>query len=269
MNKLKSLLVLSLIAILTTSCSSDDKENEVVFNALTSSKTYLFLEDVAIVSIDGTGYTESNLTTTNSKIKITKVATSSYEISSTQATSAILYAELKNNEKKQIKSIFINFSEHGVKNLNTVEGITINIDNTTKISKLLGEPERIADFSNGLAEEWSYYSKGFSITIDKRTSIAKAFNLFSSNYYYTNTDNIKTYYTNYPYTIDNGWKINNPNTTMDMVITALGLPSAKNTSVNSLNNRGYQFINNQRWFRFYSNSEDDYIGKKIIQCTIY
>lgn len=251
------------------SCSSDDKDPDVAFNSLSANKTDLYIEDVATINVDGTGYTEMNLTSTNSKIKITKVASNLFEVSSTGATTATLYAELKNNSYNKIKSITINFAEHGVINFSTIEGITLNIDKTDKILNLLGDPEVKSDSPNGTSVNWIYPQKGIIITIDKNTNIANLFNLLSSYYFYTNSENVKINYTDYPYEIGNGWKINSTNTTMDMVVNALGLPTAKNTSTSSPTNRGYQFSNNRRWFRFYSNSEDNYTGKRIIQCTIY
>ena len=52
-----------------------------------------------------------------------------------------LYAELKNGSHTQFKYVDVNFYQHGILNFKTVEGITVNVDNSDKIVKLLGEPE--------------------------------------------------------------------------------------------------------------------------------
>ncbi|WPR70986.1 hypothetical protein SLW70_13745 [Flavobacterium sp. NG2] len=271
MNTLKSLLSLSLLVILSVSCSSEDKDPAVVFTALTANKTDLFIEDAVTINLEGTGYTEANLFTSNTKIKINKITSSVFEITSSQATTATITAELKNNSNNQTKSVTINFAEHGVKNFKIVEGITVDVDKSGKLINLLGQPDykvSIPDSNN--IEAWLYLSKGLDVYISKTTNIITQIDVKSFYYYYTNSENIKTPYTTYPYEIGNGWKLNNSATTMDAVINKLNAPSIK-TSSNTppISNIGYQYLTERLYFRFYSDSEDNYTGKKIIYFSIY
>lgn len=261
-NKLVPLLFILLVTI---SCSSDDeKGTEVVFTSLEANKTHAFIEEPITLNLQGTGYTDVNVTSSNTKIKITKVASSVYEISSTEATNAKIYVELKNNSDVEIKNIDLTFAEHGVKNSNTVEGITVNLDNSAKVVKLLGEPDLKSDSTDGLSESWSYTSKGLTVIIVKKTTTVNQINMLSSNYFITNKENIKVNYTNYPYEIGYGWKVNS--TTMDIVVNQLGNIATKSST---LTNRAYNYTGLKMVFRFYSDSEEDYTAKKIIYFSVY
>ena len=93
--------------------------------------------------------------------------------------------------------------------------------------------------------------------------------MYSNYYFNTNSSNVQTNYTNYPYEIGNSWKINNSSATMEMIVSKLGLPTIKGTSTTSLTNRYYQYSNERIVFRFFSDSEDNYTGKKIIYFAVY
>lgn len=264
-----TLLTLFIATLLSTSCSSDDeKDPAVVFTSLDTSKTVTFIEETITLNLKGSGYKNINLTTSNTKIKITKVASLIYEISSTEATSAKIYVELSNNTYKETKNIDLIFAEHGVKNLNTVEGITVNTDNSSKVLKLLGEPDTKTNSPDGLSEYWRYASKGLGIIVVKSSTVIDQIDMLSSYYYYTNSANTQINYTNYPYEIGSGWKINST-TTMDLVVAQLGNPTLKSTSTTSTTNRAYQYATPKIVFRFYSDSEDNYTGKKIILVSVY
>lgn len=269
MKNIKIFLPLCLIVLFSISCSSDKENPEVVINSLNASKLDLYIEDFTTISVEGTGYTVANLTSTNPNIIIKRINSTVFEVRSSGATTANIYAELKNDTKKQNRNITINFAEHGVKNFTTVEGITKYVDKTDKIVKLLGEPQEKIDSSSGTSMQWLYPQKGLAIIIDKTTNTAMAFNLFSSNYYYISGNNVQTAYATYPYEIGNGWKINNSSTTMDIVVNKLGAPTTKNTSTTTSTNRGYQYSTEKLWFRFYSDSEDNYTGKRIVLVTVY
>lgn len=262
-----TLLTLFIAALISTSCSSDE-DPQVVFTSLTANKTDAFIEEVIVLNLEGTGFTDATLASADKTIKISKVSTTIYEISATTAIATNIYVTLSNNTYKVNKSIALNFYEHGVKNYKTVEGITVDIDKSAKIITLLGEPDTKTTTSDGLSEHWRYASKGINFLITKSNSIVNQADLFSSFYYYTNSANAQISYTNYPYEIGNTWKINST-TTMDMIIAKLGTPTAKSTSTSSVTNRAYQYTNPRIVFRFYSDSEDNYTGKKIIFVSIY
>ncbi len=256
------IVTLCLVALLSVSCSSDEeKDPAVIFTSLEASKTDAFIEEKIILTLAGTGFTDVNLASSNSSVKITKVTSTIYEISSSVAVTTNVFVSLSNNTYKESKSVALNFCEHGIKDFNTIEGIKINIDKSSKVLSLLGEPENKT--STTTMEFWRYTSKGLLFAILKSSNVVDYINAYSSNYYITLDNGTKVNYTNYPYEIGNGWKINNPNTTMDMVITKLGAPAEKiNTDpVSTL--RIYRFANQNMYLSFYGATEDDYVGKTI------
>lgn len=271
MKKLLSFATLSVVLLFAVSCSKTDVEDPaVVLTSVTASKTDLFTDQIATITLEGTGYTDAYLTCSNTKVKITKVASTVFEISATEATTALIYAELKNKTKNQTKTITLTFAEHGVKNFNTVEGIKVNTDGSAKVVRLLGEPELKSTSTDGLAEYWRYFSKGLYIIINKSNSVVEEIDLYSSNYYYTNpTTSAITRYTDYGYEIGNGWKINNIATTMDMVVTKLGPNYTKSTQTAGSTNRTYVYAAEKIVFNFYGATEDDYSNKPIIRFIIY
>jgi hypothetical protein len=266
----KAFLSLCLISMLSISCSSDSGgDPDVVFTSLTASKTFLYTEETVYLSFDGTGYENVIVSSTNPSVTITKATSTLYEIKSTLAGAANVYIELSNNSNKEFKNITLNFHEHGVKDYTTVEGIKVNYDGSAKVLSLLGEPDYKSDSTSETSEYWHYGSKGLKFTITKSSSVVNQIDMFSSYYYYTNGANQQITYTNYPYEIGNSWKVNNNNTTMDMIINQLGAPTLKSTSTTSLTNRLYQYSTQKLVFRFYSDSEDNYTGKRINYFSVY
>lgn len=266
-----SILTLCVAVLFFASCSSsDDEDPAVVFTSLTTNKTDAFIEDIIVLNLEGTGYTDANLASNNTSVKITKVSSTIYEISSTVAATTNIYVALYNNTHKEHKSVTLNFYEHGIKDLNTVEGIKPNIDKASKVLSLLGEPDQKITSPTALTELWAYSSKGFGIVITKSSTIVSNINIYSSNYYNIQENGSKVYYINYPYDLGNGWKINNANTTMDMIIAKFGAATTKNSSSDPASTvRSYGFAYQNRYFNFYGNTVDDYSGKKIISVTVY
>lgn len=266
-----TLLTLFIATILSTSCSSDEeKDPAVVFTSLNANKTDVFIEEIIVLNLEGTGFTDVNLASSNTSVKITKVSSTIYEISSTVAATTNIYVALSNNTYKEHKSISLNFHEHGIKNFNTVEGIRVNIDKSSKVLSLLGEPNQKSTSTSGLIEYWTYSSKGIFVAITKGTSVVNNINIYSSNYFILLENGTKLYYTNYPYEIGNGWKINNVNTTMDMVITKLGAATEKISSSDPASTlRTYIFTSQNLYVSFYGNTIDDYAGKTIRSIIIY
>lgn len=265
-----SILTLCLIGLLSVSCSSSDETPEpdptVEFTKFDVSKTDAFIEDKILIEFEGNGYTDLVITSDNPAVTITKKAATTFELSSATSANAYIYVALNNKTKKASKGINISFNEHGTKDFNTVEGIKKDVDNSSKVLTLLGEPDQKADSSSDpTLEIWTYGTKGLAFFVIKSTTIVKQINMYSSYYDYKTS----TAFTNYPYTIGNGWKINNDATTMDMIVNELGTPSSKSTSATSSTNRGYTYVNKQLTFRFYSDSEDNFAGKKIIYCSFF
>lgn len=264
-----ALSTLFIAALIFTSCSSDDdKDPQVVFTGLSANKKDAFIGDIIVLTLEGTGYTDATLASADKTIQISKVSSTIYEVTATAETTTNIYVTLSNKTHKADKNITLNFYEHGVKNYRTVEGITVDIDKSAKVLTLLGEPETKTNSTDGSSEYWTYPSKGLSFVITKSTSMVNQADMFSSYYYYTNSSNTLISYPNYPHEIGNAWKINST-TTMDVIVAKLGTPAAKNTSTTSVTNRSYLYTNPKIVFRFYSDSEDNYTGKKIIFVSIY
>lgn len=266
-----ALTILTLcFVILLASCSSDDKDPEVVFTNLEANKKDAFIEESITLNLEGTGFTDANLASSNTAVKISKVSSTIYEISSSVATTTNIHVTLSNNTNKANKSITLNFHEHGIKNFNTVEGIRVNIDKSSKVLSLLGEPNQKSTSTSGPIEYWTYSSKGILVAITKGTSVVNNINIYSSNYFILLENGTKLYYTNYPYEIGNGWKINNVNTTMDMVITKLGAATEKISSSDPASTlRTYIFTSQNLYVSFYGTTIDDYAGKTIRSIIIY
>lgn len=264
-----SILALSLLLLTITSCSSDNPEPDIVFTNLTVSKTRGYIEDFIILDIEGTGYTNVSVSTIDPSTTVTKKSTTSYEISASKTTYANIKVDLTNGSKKESKNQTLNFYEHGVLNFDTVEGLKVDGSTTSFATTLLGEPDYKTEIGSGY-ESWKYLSKGISLSVNTTTSLIYNIDIYGSNYYYTNTDNIKTYYTTYPYEIGNGWKINNSATTMDMVVAKLGTPTLITSSISGSSlNVSYKYtLSKNLTFHFYSDSESNYTGKKIISFSI-
>ncbi len=266
-----TLTILTLcFVMLLASCSSDDKDPEVVFTNLEANKKDAFIEESITLNLEGTGYTDVNLASSNTSVKISKVSSAIYEVSSSVATTTNIHVELSNNTNKANKSVTLNFHEHGIKNFNTAEGIRPNIDKSSKVLSLLGEPNQKSTSTSGLIEYWAYSSKGLSIAITKSSTVVNNINIYSSNYFINLENGTKLNYTNYPYEIGNGWKINNVNTTMDAVITKLGAASEKFSSSDPASTlRTYRFASQNMYLSFYGTTVDDYVGKTIKSLILY
>lgn len=266
------LFSLGLAVLFLVSCSSsEDAAPEVTFTAMTASKTDVFIDQPITITVDGTGYTDVNLTSSNSKIKITKLTTTTFEVSSTAATTAVVYAELKNSSSTKTKSVDVNFASHGVLNFKTAEGITINVDTSDKILRLLGEAEVKTDITaSSPAENWEYPSKGISFIVIKSSKLVSVAKVNTSNFYALQSDGVtKVTYTKYPYEIGNGWKLDQSTATMTQVIAKYGSDYTKSSSTTTtLRNYKYTIDSQKAYFYFYSDSEDDYIGKTIRSLVI-
>jgi hypothetical protein len=267
-----SIVTLSIALFFLASCSPDDeKDPAVVFTSLEANKTDVFIEEKIILNLVGTGFTDAELGCSNPSVKITKVTSTIYEISSDLAATANVFVTLRNNTYKESKNVALNFYEHGIKNFNTVEGIKVNVDLSSKVLKLLGEPENKSTSTTGTIEYWSYPSKGVLFAILKSTNLVNNINAYSSNFSTTLENGTKVYYKNYPFDIGNGWYINNTNTIMDAVITKLGQPTNKYSSTTDPTStfRTYRFVTQNMYLGFYGSTEDDYFGKTIRSIILY
>lgn len=272
MTKLNYIFSLSFILLLFTGCSKDDdaiKDLEIVFNSLTTTKALNFIDETAIITIDGEEFREVIVTSNDSKAAITKISTTSYAIESSEAIELTINVQLKNNDFGETKSIDLEFYEHGIKDYKIVEGIELNVDKTEKILALLGEPEAKTLNSDESREFWFYFSEGFELVVIKATDIVTDAVVFPTPWDIT-INGISNIGSIYPYDIANNWNVSNSQLVMDEVIEKLGEPDGKfssNTTGSKL--RRYVYNNPNVSFRFYSDELNDYSNKPVSYIVIY
>ena len=165
------LIALFMIMTVSESCSKDDDDVSVEFTSLTASKIHSFVDEPILLTIEGSGFSEVSVVSGEvdpSKVVIVKIDTKHYKISALETLRpTIVHVSLDG----ELKSIDLNFYEHGVKDFKTIEGIQIGVDKKNIIKSLLGEPEGVADTISGDFEYWYYFSKGFYLLIRKLTDV--------------------------------------------------------------------------------------------------
>lgn len=259
-------LVLILTAAFIFSCTSEDTDPQPTFNRFETSSADVFVGDIITIKFEASEYTDLKISSNNPEVTITETTPFVYEITATTATSTYINVLISNNTKNAKKSVNVNFHNHGVSNLNTVEGIKVDADKSSKIIALLNEPDYIADSSDGLSKIWYYPSKGLAIYVNKETNIVDQIDMFDYHYSYTDNNKVKTYFTTYPYKIVNDWNLNDINYTIELVVEEYGTAGK---IIEMENSKSYQYGNKGFVFSYFSNSDDDYTGKKIINFSIY
>lgn len=267
MIRLNYFFILPIVLLLFLGCSKDDEEeaNLIVFKNLTASKELSFTDSLITINIDGSGYSES-IVTSNSlvDVTITKVNKNTYTVKASKAGEVKINVEIKNGNYGETKSIFLSFYEHGIKNYKIIEGIEINVDKTDKVSALLGEPDLITSSSNKLYDVWYYLSKGFFFYIHKTSKIVAQSRVYGIDWgLKVNGKEEKGLH--YPYEIGNSLKIANGQTLMDDAIKALGGIYKKEEG----STRYYYLYERGVVLYFSSNSIDEYVGKPVDYIDLY
>ena len=272
MKKLNYLFACFLSILILSSCSEDLQEtisdvDPVVFSGIEVSQNFAFIEDVVSLNINASGYGEIEVTSNSSEIvSVTSVGDGIYEISATEAVNVNIYVKLKDKNGDAtgvFKTTNVTFYEHGVVG-KVVEGISLDTDKKSKILTLMGEPDDIFVSSDSGLEYLYYLNLGVAFQLSN--NIVGSATLYSSNYFRTLEGGVKTYFTDYPYNLPHGWKINQ--TTMNSVIGELGDPNAK-SSTDGSTLRSYRFDDLRSWVRFFSDTEDGYFGKVIKSWSMY
>lgn len=265
-NVLFSILTIVFFGLLVTSCSPNDEDRPITFNAILVDKADVFVGEKITLTLDATDFSNAQVSTTNPAVQIIKKTSSSYEIIADRAATATIYVSLSNNADIKNKSIILSFSQHGVTNFNAVEGIAPKVDKSTKVLALLGEPNYISDSSDGLYGYWIYPEMGLSFVITKATKVVSQIGVYSSNFVYTTKNNTSVAYKTYPYEIGNGWRLEDYNTSMNLVVDKLGTPNTK-TSNGFYNN--YFYYSKRIIFGFFSNDVNSYANNYIASLIIY
>lgn len=264
-NVLFSILTIFFLGLFATSCSSTD-DPPITFNAILADKTDVFVGEKITLTLDATDFSNAEVSTTNPTVQIIKKTSSTYEISADRPAAATIYVSLKNNADTKNKSIILSFNQHGVTNFKAVEGIAPKVDKSTKVVALLGEPNYNSDSSDGIYEYWTYPQIGLSFIITKKTMIVSQIGVYSSSFGFTTKDNTNVVYKTYPYEIGNGWRLEDYNTPMNLVVDKLGTPNSK-TNDGFYNNYGY--YSKQIIFGFFSNDVNSYAGNYIASLILY
>lgn len=265
-NVLYNTIAIVLLGLFVTSCSSTDEDTPITFNAILANKRDVFVGEKITLTLDATDFSNAQVSTTNPAVQIIKISSSSYEIVADRAATATIDVSLSNKIDKKNKSIIVSFSQHGITNFKTVEGITSKVDKSAKVLALLGEPDYIADSSDGLYEYWIYPEIGLSYIITKATKVVSQIGVYSSSFVFTTKNNTTVSYKTYPYEIGNGWRLENYNTSMNLVIDKFGMPDSK-TSDGFFNNYGY--YSKQIIFGFFSNDVNSYANNYIASLILY
>jgi len=244
MKKRNHLFLLLFSSILIFSCSSDDSDTNTdtepnivpeiskplvvtpKLNDLDFSKNKAFKEEAIILNINGSDFTDVEVTSSNSNATIKELTPTTYEITASDAGETTITARLLNGTATQSRSIKLEFIEHGVFNSSIVEGITIDASNKDNVLDLLGEPEGKFNSTNSTGTEseiWIYASKGFSFNI-RSNNIVQTARLYPSNTSLPINGGERIAVNPYTYLINEELRINSPTATMDDVIAAFEEP---------------------------------------------
>jgi len=115
----------------------------IIINNIESSKEFAFIEDTITVNIEASGQTNIEVTNDNNNIIVTKVNENTFEVNAIERENIRLEFMLTNENNAETSSVDINFLEHGVINNKIVEGIEIDVDQSEKLTAVLGEPNYI------------------------------------------------------------------------------------------------------------------------------
>jgi len=275
---MKNFLAISILAFLLLSCSGSDSEGEnnvetiinpITFDTLSSNSPYAFIEEKILVSVDASGYESINVTSDNSNISITKINNITYNIEASEALEATIDVVLLSGDFEEIKSIDLEFFEHGTSDGLVVEGLYVDVDSSEKAEKLIGEPDVVVSGEDLDKETWFYFDKGFWVGIDTSNNKVDYFRFYGYDGW-TRTINNELYEgVSYPYEIGGGLKIDNEQLTINKVIETFGSnPTEKNSDLET-NRHYYRYSNIQSVFYFFSESIDETNNKIVPYVDIY
>ncbi|WP_299670088.1 hypothetical protein [uncultured Polaribacter sp.] len=294
-----SLFVLFL-TFLCTSCFENEYETYVSnieneFTAFNVDNNYKFTSDEANLVIEAGNYSDIQVTladeTTNPSVSIDrdvisliKIDDFNYTISSPEAGEQLIIitvVDASGNEFIGYRRMF--FYEHGTTDFNTVEGVQLNFDFNKKLIALHGEPELLEEYQVTITSEsiddagntvtetriedrerWYYFSKGFVFNYNPLTEHFYTITLYGENWL-RNIDDVNYNGEIYPYQIDGLSSFNSATgLLMDEVVEKYGEPIYKSDGTTL---QLYQYDN--ATFTFLSDNADDYLGKKVLNITIF
>ena len=268
--KTNHLLIIIIACVFSFSCSSDhiEKINPIILNSIESSKQFAFIEETISLNIYAEGYSNIEVISNNSNVVIDKVNTTTYKISATKSTEAIIEIILSSDSFTEQKTVDYSFFEHGLIDFKIVEGLTLDKDSPSRVRELHGDPDYISENEDKNEEIWYYFDKGFWILMDNNVNQAHYMRLYGINWSRT-FDNIEYIGKQYTYEISEGLKIENLQLSMSTVVNKFGTPTEKFTSTNNKQLHIYDYEDLEVLFYFQSDDIDDYEGKSVGYINVY
>jgi len=264
MIKLSYLHLAILVVVLLSSCKDDPLD----LSEITVSARNIFVNDTITLSFESEGHSNIQVTSDNESMQIIKNSESEYAVTSSTEASGTITVSAENKDQSKSVTTVTYFYDHGVKNFEIVEGIKKDVDKKSKVIELLGDPDAIRTSENDRKEYLYYFSEGLKLNIEKSTKIVRAFYLYSDNWSTTIND-VKYYFSTYPYDLGYSWKLLDSNSTIDDVVSIQGIPDVKETNPTNPHSHRYKFTKISTWFYFHSDSLDNYINKKITRVDMY
>lgn len=262
--------------VLFISCQQDaETPTEVIFNGMDISKTVSFTDEPIVVTIDGSGFANAEVSSNVGLVKFKKITGNSYEVSSTEAVKATIYVSLVGVNGAltgDTQTFNVEFVEHGVKNYSFVEGIEINVDPKTKLVELFGEAEYSYVNDEGNYEYFYYFKKGIWFVVSTTSSRVIYARFYGIGW---NRTFEEVTYTGKPYSYqieDFGSFLDNDGVLMDKVVQAHGLTQDKFSYPSPSTTKRYTYymsdVKNTVEFYFSSLTEEAYQGRKILYMNI-
>lgn len=284
-------ILAALLVCIAISCGSDDSISDITLDNLTLEKEFLFIEESTNLNFEVSGQDNISVTSSNGEISIEKITKTNYKISASEAVTGKILVTISNEdpEKTVIETLNINFLEHGTKDYQLFEGITIKSDTSDGVKLLHGEPEGLSGINTNSSgtkfQNWYYFSKGFYFTIITKSSNPNFINLVTTAHIFgfspwsarLDSGQIKRDGITYPHNIA---ELGNLNTLsgilMDKVIEKHNEPEEK-SSLETSTFKWYRYsdlaptIIARKGATFFFNSDDinEYTGKRISSISLF
>lgn len=278
--------LLFLSALLIISCDSTEGIEEIEYvptvgelTTFSVDRNQIFTDSQANLIIDVDSYSEIQVSSNNNDVTITKVDDLNYTITSSVPGTELINITVLKDTGDQLKGVRrMYFHEHGTTDYNTVEGIVIDTDLSSKVLSLHGEPEGKSNYTttgdNPITYEyWYYFSKGFYFTVHQETGTVVNIKIYTGYNWIRTIDNVPHTGSLYPYGIDGFSKQNTTeNILMDNIIEKYGEPESKNESSSSTSTLKWYVYNDlntavsgtqKAVFYFFSSDVNDYTNKTV------
>ncbi len=267
--------ILIFAVFIFTSCSEDEAMlPPVELDNVELSSMTTYIEEPISITVKGSGYSSIDVKSVipSNALIIEEVSKNIVEITATRAVKGRIYISLvnENGDLSETETFDVEFYEHGILDFKTIEGIEIDVDKKAKALALLGAPEGVLESSDGKYEFLYYFSKGFSLYVNKGTDVIFASRIYGISWS-RNIDGVDVIGDEYPYSLSGiGNFTDQDGLNMDTVISSLGQPGsgrkyASTTQNSTLKWYVYDSLNNMGTviFYFWADSLDAYQGERV------